>query len=361
MKSAPHLLRGVFYLLSLAAVCVIPFALAQRPTAKGNRPATTITVTNGNDGGSGSLRQALADAYDGDTINFDASVGTVILTTAELAIDKSLTLSGAPQMVTVERVSQREFRIFHVMSGHSVEIDGLTITGGSLVGNGGGISSGAILTISNCAISGNSITRVDSVDYSGAGIYNVGTMTIVNSTVNNNQGLVVGLFPPFGGGISNDGGTLTIQNTTISENTVAFNGWGGGVYNAGNAESLTAINSTIRGNTGSAGGGIFGVAQIINCTISGNSATFEGGGIYGGGFISNCTISGNMTTVGHSRGGGISGTGIITSSTFSDNKSINGSGICVINGGTVELGDTVLSSGASIFVLDGTVTSHGYN
>ena len=359
MKSAPHLLRGVFYLLSLAAVCVIPFALAQRPTAKGNRPATTITVTNGNDGGSGSLRQALADANDGDTINFDASVGTVILTTAELAIDKSLTLSGAPQMVTVERVSQTEFRIFHVMSGHSVEIDGLTITGGSLVGNGGGISNGAILTISNCAISGNSITRVDSVEYSGAGIYNIGTMTIVNSTVNNNQGLVVGLFPPFGGGISNDGGTLTIQNTTISENTVAFNGWGGGVYNAGNAESLTAINSTIRGNTGSAGGGIFGVAQIINCTISGNSATFEGGGIYGGGFISNCTISGNMTTVGHSRGGGISGTGTITNCTFSDNKSVNGSGICVI--GAVQLGDTILSSGASIFVLDGTVTSLGYN
>jgi len=52
MKSPPHLLRGVFYLLPLAAVCVIPFALTERPTAKGNRPATTITVTNGNDSGS---------------------------------------------------------------------------------------------------------------------------------------------------------------------------------------------------------------------------------------------------------------------------------------------------------------------
>jgi hypothetical protein len=181
-------------------------------------------------------------------------------------------------------------------------------------------------------------------------------MTIVNSTVNNNQALIVGFFPPLGGGISNDGGTLTIQNTTISENTMPGGGEGGGVYNTG---SLTAINSTIRGNTGSTGGGIFGVAQIINCTISGNSATFEGGGIYGNGYISNCTISGNMTTVGHSRGGGISGAGIITNSTFSDNKSINGSGICAL--GAVQLGDTILNSGASIFVLGGTVTSHGYN
>src|SRR6516162_3749071 len=98
MKSAPHLLRGAFYLFSLLAVCVIPFALAQRITSKGNRPATTITVTNGNDSGSGSLRQALADANDGDTINFAPSVAAVTLTTAELAIDKSLTLSGAPQM-----------------------------------------------------------------------------------------------------------------------------------------------------------------------------------------------------------------------------------------------------------------------
>src|SRR5258705_1910913 len=133
-----YLIRGALYLLLLLAVSPIPFALAQRTTAKGNRPATTITVTNGNDSGPGSLRQALADANDDDTINFDASVGTVILTTAELAIDKSLTLSGGPQMVTVARASQTEFRIFHVMPGHSVEINGLTISGGHMTGDNGG-------------------------------------------------------------------------------------------------------------------------------------------------------------------------------------------------------------------------------
>src|SRR5438874_7091949 len=103
-----YLIRGALYLLLLLAVSLIQFALAQRTTAKGNRPATTITVTNGNDSGPGSLRQALADANDGDTINFDASVGTVMLATAELAIDKSVALSGAPQMVTVARASQTE-------------------------------------------------------------------------------------------------------------------------------------------------------------------------------------------------------------------------------------------------------------
>src|SRR5437773_3181221 len=160
-----HLIRGAFYLLLLLAICVIPFALAQKATTKRNRPANTITVTNGNDSGPGSLRQALADANDGDTINFDASVGSVILTTAELVIDKSVTLSGAPQMVPVVRSSQTEFRIFHVVPGHSVEIDGLTISGGHITGdNGGGIlNDNSTLTIAHCTVNGNAIVSASTL------------------------------------------------------------------------------------------------------------------------------------------------------------------------------------------------------
>src|SRR6476619_7902693 len=224
--------------------------------------AATITITNTNDSGPGSLRQALTIANDGDTIGF-AVTGTISLTSGELVIDKNIIISGpGPGLLTIARSQQAaDFRIFNIPPSHTAEIDGLTITGGSLVGNGGGISSGATLTISNCAISGNSILTTDGLQHSGAGIYNVGTMTIVNSTVNNNQALIGGFFPPDGGGISNDVGTLTIQNTTISENTAA--GYGGGVYNVGSLGSLTAINSTIRGNTASSGGAIFGGATII--------------------------------------------------------------------------------------------------
>src|SRR5205814_7052684 len=185
-KVRAHLVRGALYLLLMLAACMIPFALAQRTTAKGNRPATTITVTNGNDGGPGSLRQALADANDGDTINFDPSVSTVTLTTAELAIDKSLTLSGAPQMVTVARSSQTEFRIFHVMPGHSVEIDGLTISGGHITGdNGGGIlNDNSTLTIAHCTVNGNAIVSASFGANSGGGIHNSGTMTLNQVIVN---------------------------------------------------------------------------------------------------------------------------------------------------------------------------------
>ncbi|HEV2716511.1 MAG TPA: hypothetical protein VGU64_14715, partial [Terriglobales bacterium] len=98
-----HLLRSALFFFLLLAVCVIPFGLAQRTTTKGNKPANVITVTNGNDSGPGSLRQAIADAQDGDTINFDPSVNVVTLTTAELSISQSITISASPQMVTVQR------------------------------------------------------------------------------------------------------------------------------------------------------------------------------------------------------------------------------------------------------------------
>ena len=56
-------------------------------------PATTIVVTNTNDAGSGSLRDALAMANDGDTITF-AVTGSITLTSAELQITHNVTISG---------------------------------------------------------------------------------------------------------------------------------------------------------------------------------------------------------------------------------------------------------------------------
>src|SRR6266566_3727119 len=76
--------------------------------------AATITVTNTNDSGAGSLRQALAIANDGDTITFAVS-GTIGLTSGELLVDKSITISGpGANTMTVRRDSATHFRVFHV-------------------------------------------------------------------------------------------------------------------------------------------------------------------------------------------------------------------------------------------------------
>jgi hypothetical protein len=55
----------------------------------------TLTVTNTNDSGPGSLRAAIAGAFTGDTINFSLALpATITLTSGELLINQDLTISG---------------------------------------------------------------------------------------------------------------------------------------------------------------------------------------------------------------------------------------------------------------------------
>jgi predicted outer membrane repeat protein len=368
-----HLLRGALYLLLLLAVSLIPFALAQRTTAKGNRPATTITVTNGNDSGPGSLRQALAQANDGDTINFDPSVNLVTLTTAELVITKSITISASPQMVTVQRAPQApQFRIFHVMPGHSVEINGLTISGGHITGdNGGGIlNDNSTLTMAHCTVNGNTIVSA-SANNSGGGIHNTGTMTLNQVNVNNNNALFCqcGNAVAFGGGISNTG-TMIIIAGTVQSNLGFWSA--GGIYNTG---MLTITGSTILNNQtgdpghfGGSGGGIIndGTMTIQDSTISGNTARGgdlqggDGGGISGNNnTITNSTITGNSAL----RGGGVAGGGNIAHTTFSNNSASLAGGALYLTS-SLELGNTILkagTSGVNIFNNGGSLITHGYN
>src|SRR6266436_4314564 len=208
-----HLNRGAFYLVLLIGICPIPFTLAQRTTRRA--PANIITVTNLNDSGSGSLRQALADANDGDTIEF-AVTGTISLTSGELVIDKNITISGPGSNSLTVRPSQASFfRVFNVIPSHSITIQGMTISfgyAGSAQGGGifldehvtatiadclltnnytediGGaifINGGAMLTVLNSTITGNTAGTSEHGG-SGAGIYSAGTFTIIDSTISNN-------------------------------------------------------------------------------------------------------------------------------------------------------------------------------
>ena len=54
----------------------------------------TLTVTNTNDSGPGSLPQALIDAADGDIIDFDLSLPAVISLTDNFIIDKDIQIVG---------------------------------------------------------------------------------------------------------------------------------------------------------------------------------------------------------------------------------------------------------------------------
>jgi hypothetical protein len=142
--------------------------------------------------------------------------------------------------------------------------------------------------------------------HGGGGIYNAGTLAIVNTTVSGNTSNdSVNALGGLGGGIYN-GGKLTIGNSTIRGNTVtrgsigAIAG-GGGIYNTGN---LTITNSTLTANMAANywpagvtyGGGIDnvnGTLVINNSTLSNNSASistpFGIAGTYGGGIYNHGT------------------------------------------------------------------------
>jgi len=109
MKDKPHFLRGAFFLCLLLAACAIPFGLAQRTAWR--TPANIVSVTSLNDSGAGSLRQALAEAGDGDTKNFALS-GTIGLMSGELVIDKSVDITGQPQFITASRAERIRFSNF---------------------------------------------------------------------------------------------------------------------------------------------------------------------------------------------------------------------------------------------------------
>ena len=274
--------------------------------------AATFTVTNLNDAGAGSLRQAIVDANGAagaDIVAFQPGLtGTITLTTGQLYITDSVDVQGpGPAVITVS--GNNASRVFYLYNGSAVidvTISGLTITEGSATIGAGVINFDELLTLDNLVISENSASG------DGGGIWADGTfdmsLTIRNTTITGNTA------GSDGGGIyvEDTGASLLIENTVISGNTAADDG--GGIYFYDPDDSTTIRDSTISGNTaGGLGGGIYlydtdgGTHLIERTTISGNSAT-AGGGIFFYGpddpfVIESSTISGNSATSGD--GGGI--------------------------------------------------------
>ena len=89
-------------------------------------PANIIVVTNTNDSGPGSLRDALAVANDGDTIDATGVSGTILLTSGQLNVDKDVTISG-PGADHLAVDGNAQSRVFYVNPGKTVTIDGLTV------------------------------------------------------------------------------------------------------------------------------------------------------------------------------------------------------------------------------------------
>ncbi|MFN0121248.1 MAG: choice-of-anchor Q domain-containing protein, partial [Blastocatellia bacterium] len=326
--------------LLLLGLCL--FTRLPRPAAAAPLEAqATFTVTNANDSGVGSLRQAILDANaanGADTITFDANFfktsRTVNLLTALPDISGTLTINGpGVNRLHVRRADTAgNFRIFNIPGGGAnVSINNLSIGNGRTAPgeSGGGISSAGTLDLTRCVISGNTASGTGG----GGGIYSTGPLTL-------NECIVSGNTSNGGGGIFALGGQAIVARSTISDNSCTFdggglnlqnvnsflfyatvsgnqaNGNGGGVafISYGGAFTLQSQSATIVNNTGGNGGGI----EVFTFNGAGNTATTT---------LRNSLIAGN-TAPGLSAGTSGGGPAVITSLGF-NLSSDNGAGFLI--------------------------------
>ncbi|MEW6127681.1 MAG: HYR domain-containing protein [Acidobacteriota bacterium] len=295
MKSNPHFTRVILlavvlisaWLLSLAGLKLVnadtgiiensTYHFSNSTDAGDLDPAmfyAVYTVDNLGDTGAGTgttgdfrycLSQANA-AGGSNTINFSVT-GTINLSSALPAINNDLTINGPGANALT--INGNNFAVvFNISTNKTVNINGVTITGGngtSLVA--GGIDNSGNLTLNGCHITGNA------GKFAG-GLQNLGSLTVLNSTFSNNTATLTGFNN--GGGISqSNNGVMLVTNTTISGNqATAFGNANGGILIFDGTAVIT--NSTItdnKGGTNDSVGGIrrnFGLVVVRNSIVAAN-------------------------------------------------------------------------------------------
>jgi len=239
----------------LIVVCVLSGFLAwwglAASQATGQRASNTFTVDVENDipdlnPGDGvcaaalsfcSLRAAVmeANASDGDHVII-LPAGTYRLTNAGAAEDAAVTgdlditdffntlvIRGAGPGLSVINGEGID-RVFQVLGSTTLQLEGLTVVNGRIADDGGGIWNGGTLRISDSTISGNW-----SVGGSGSGIYNrasTGGFLGAAGTVELTDVRVTGNFSGSDGGGIWNGGSLTVQGSTIDFNSNNQHGGG---------------------------------------------------------------------------------------------------------------------------------------
>jgi len=222
--------------------------------------AASLIVTSGaDDGSAGTLRHAVEKAYSGQTISIE--VDTVTLTTP-LYIPKSLTLQGNPTTIRqagtrrgITLSSEGSIWKFHDLvfttDGSSSDYPGLTNHGLLYLNDctvtncigGGGIHNTGNLTMRNCTVSGNTLSRFYTGNAAGIDNEYLGILTMHDCLVENNTNSQRS--SGSGGGITN-GYILFMYGCTLRNNSSTY---GGGMRLFSSSQTVLAQECVIQDNT----------------------------------------------------------------------------------------------------------------
>ncbi|MBS1188759.1 MAG: hypothetical protein H6R10_551, partial [Rhodocyclaceae bacterium] len=244
----------------------------------------TFTVTSNADSGVGTLRNQIAAASTGDTITFNAGM-TISLSSGQLGINKSLTIDGdLNNDGTADVILDANYnsRVLSVTSG-TVNLDGLVIKRGLVYGNGAN------------AIQGTGNPGVSALG-GGLLIGTGATVTIMNSTITQNAAAGGGASGAGGGGTwlgggggggysGKGGGTGGSSYYSGTANFTPASAGGAGVGSSGSTHGYGSWNTYVGGG-GSTSAGTGGVLSGINLAgnggaggmASGATSTIGGGG-----------------------------------------------------------------------------------
>lgn len=245
--------------------------------------------------------------------------------------------SGTDITIQVATPSVSTYPVIQISTGaKTTTLKNLTMRGGdATTGSGGTIymySSGASLVLENCVVKdgrgrfgagiwANDFTSLtidnctfqdnDSQEHGSAARIDSfsGTVNITNSTFQNNNATATG-GNYYGGAIyfynNSAQGTVSIDKSTFSGNSIYSDG--AGIY-AKNISSLSISNSTFTNNTNGSGtgngGGIYAynvpTLRVSNSTFTGNTCKYFGGAMYIGGSgtvatLTNDTITNNSSS-----------------------------------------------------------------
>ncbi|ANB16842.1 Hypothetical protein I596_806 [Dokdonella koreensis DS-123] len=336
--------------------------------------AATLPVTScADDGGSGTLRNVVAAASEGDTVDLTGlACPSITLTGGQIAVARNaLTIIG-PGRDALAIDGNALGRIFFHSGNGTLALTGLTLTNGradaavDIAAGGCAASAGGALALTDSTVTACiASSKAGSGGVAGGGLYARNGITALRSTISNN--VATGVVPGgaavnvAGGGLATGlSGTITLTDSIISGNRAETGGAtaltqvsGGGVV----TRNLTATNSIITNNfagcdtastacIAAAGGGVsvstYGAQMTLTgCTIAHNtiqaSGQALGGGIYVAANGSNRTVShsqidGNtaFSEAGQAAGGGIHNFGglwTLSASSVSGNAADIGGGV----------------------------------